>query len=763
MIMKKTLLRKLLIDRLFFFFCLLGAAVSVGAAGPYKIGLVHSYEKNYPDAERYRRILEKELSARGLSFEIKELFLNCDELIYDKEMERASFFIDELTSWGADLIGIFNNQAAYSLLKCNNPKLRHVPVVFCGPYHPDENLIGEYPNVTGYVDIPDYVRTIRMIERMMGKSRIVVMSGTGMIDRGMWKNLEKQCRDAGIETFEGDLLGHVLSHRVVRDAYEEDKEGLYNERIDTTVVVRMMSEVLPLRTIQQTARGSETYLLFTSRTYNTLDAPEFFVNPSFGVINEGFGWNDKMLGGYFSPLETQLKEMAKGICLRLRGEMPERQIMQCPKEYVLNWHALQQYGISADSLPPEYKVMYIPFRVKYRCYILFFFLLAGGGFICSIIYLIYSLIKEKGRKREALRNLLYEHKTLKLAVEGGTTYAWRKEKTGLSFDSLFYRLIDHPRRFITLDELYAFVHPEDAERFRTCFLKGDKHTDYKGRYRCKFGGEYQWWEFRYSFVSADGQREPVVTGLLQNVQDVKDREAELIEARALAEKAELKQSFLNNMSHEIRTPLNAIVGFANLLVGTPDLQEEEKKEFAAIINTNTTVLLNLINDILELSRIDSGLISFSRQDADLRTLLDSYFRTFAVQVKPGLEFIRDFPEEDVTVCVDPMRLQQVITNFLTNANKFTAAGYIKLGYRRVRNETENAVRVFVEDSGRGIPANELKMIFSRFYKRDEFVQGTGLGLAISGSIVERMDGRIEVESEEGKGSRFTVVLPLRGE
>ncbi len=131
---------------------------------------------------------------------------------------------------------------------------------------------------------------------------------------------------------------------------------------------------------------------------------------------------------------------------------------------------------------------------------------------------------------------------------------------------------------------------------------------------------------------------------------------------------------------------------------------------------------------------------------------------FCVQVKPGLNFLRDFPEEDLIVRVDPMRLQQVITNFLTNANKFTDSGYIKLGYRRLAGE--NVVRIFVEYSGKGIPSEELEMIFSRFYKHDEFAQGTGLGLSICRSIIDRMQGRIEVDSEEGKGSRFTVVLPL---
>lgn len=125
--------------------------------------------------------------------------------------------------------------------------------------------------------------------------------------------------------------------------------------------MRLMSEAMPLRTIQQTARGSETYLMLTSRTYNSMDAQEFFVNPSFAVINEGFGSNTKMLGGYFCPLESQMKHLAEGIALRLQGKMPAQQITPLPKEYVLNWHALQRYGISATGLPEEYTVMYIPF------------------------------------------------------------------------------------------------------------------------------------------------------------------------------------------------------------------------------------------------------------------------------------------------------------------------------------------------------------------------------------------------------------------
>lgn len=756
---RKVILIKKLYRFIFFSYCcLLGAVPGVYATShQYKIAVVHSYERNYRDAGRYRRILEKELKANGLNVQIRELFLNCDELGYEDELARASSFIDESVEWQADLIAIFNNQALFSFMKCANPRLHDIPVVFAGAYFPDEELIRQYPNVTGYVDIPDYVRTIRMIERLMGTCRIAVMAGKGMVDGSMWKNLVDECREAGIETYEGDAFSHVWAHRVIQNTDKEGKGEFYNEQIDTTVVMCMMTETMPLRTIQQVARGSETYLMLTSRTYNNLDAPDFFTNPTFGVINEGFGSNEKMLGGYFAPLETLLKDMAGSIARRLRGEIPEQQLTQSRKEYVLNWNVLQRYGISAEDLPAEYKVMYIPFSERYKYYILSGYILGGILLVSVIVFLTYSLSRERRRKRKALRDLKLEHQTLKLAIEGGNTYAWRFTNGNLSFDSHFYKLIGCPRQSVTMKQILDFVHPDDKRRFIRNFQREEKLDAYRGEYKCRFGGQYQWWEFRYSLVTDNGHT-PVVTGLLQNIQETKNHEAELIRARQLAERAELKQSFLNNMSHEIRTPLNAIVGFSNLLIDNPDLTDQEKQEFIKLINKNNDLLLKLINDILELSRIDSGSISFTEEELDLRSLLLSYYQTFSLQIKPELEFLQDFPDSDVSVMTDPMRLQQVVTNFLTNANKFTSRGYIKLGYRLLPGGNE--VGIFVEDSGKGIPSDELKMIFSRFYKHDEFAQGTGLGLSICQSIVERMQGRIEVDSEEGSGSRFTIVLSL---
>ena len=269
----------------------------------------------------------------------------------------------------------------------------------------------------------------------------------------------------------------------------------------------------------------------------------------------------------------------------------------------------------------------------------------------------------------------------------------------------------------------------------------------------------EWVEAQAAVESRDENGNPTtLVGSSLVITKRKKMEMELTTAKDRAEESNrLKSAFLANMSHEIRTPLNAIVGFSNLLTTEKNISEEEKKEFASIIDNNTRLLLKLVNDVLELSRIESGNMSFHCEDCSAHHFAETVYQTHQVIILPPVEFIKEFPDDDVTIHIDRMRLTQVITNFLGNAKKFTSQGHIKLGYFCDKEKKE--IHFFVEDTGAGIPKEELQMIFERFYKRNEFVQGVGLGLAISKVIVEKMNGHIDVQSEVNKGSRFTAVLP----
>lgn len=726
-----------------------------------RIALIHSFEPGYPPAAKALELLQKEFSLLGLDCDVREYYLDCDRYMEEAENLRMAGFVDDLSAWGAELIAVLDDQAAYALMACRHPLAHEIPVVFSGVNYPNISLLLQYPNITGYADTPDYLRTIRMIESIMGKSRICLMNGQVFLDRKIWHALNEQCRGQGfaiVTSTEGAYFAGSSYHRVrERETISPIlKRQNIDVLLDTTKIVRMTSDSIAIRHLMWLGRGDNTLLLYTKRDYTTKRVGMLFDNPTFQTINEGFGFADYLLGGYFTPLESQIRYMATGIKERLEGRMPRQQVTECAKQYVLNWHVLQKYGIPLESIPAEYTVMYIPFSERYRYPILIGSIL-GAVFVLTVIVLLsFSLLHERRRKREALRNLLYEHETLCLAIEGNSTYAWRLEGDSVSCDSQFCELIHHRSGRLLLNEITPYIHPGDLPVFRKNIASRHERTHHKGQYRCNFTGEFQWWEFSYNTIHTPGHA-PIIAGLLQNIQELKDHEQELIESRELAEQAELKQSFLNNMSHEIRTPLNAIVGFSDMLANEPEFSDEERQEFVDIINTNTKLLLKLVGDVLELSRIESGNLSFIFQRESVRQLLDDVYQTHSLLIQPPLQFLKDFPPEDVQVNVDPMRLTQVLTNFLNNANKFTKEGSIQLGYCCPSGMSE--VHLYVEDTGIGIPHSEQKMIFERFYKRSEFSQGVGLGLSICVLIVEKMGGRIELRSEEGRGSRFTVVLP----
>lgn len=233
------------------------------------------------------------------------------------------------------------------------------------------------------------------------------------------------------------------------------------------------------------------------------------------------------------------------------------------------------------------------------------------------------------------------------------------------------------------------------------------------------------------------------------------QQKELDVARIKAEESDrLKSAFLANMSHEIRTPLNAIVGFSKLIANTEGM--EERKQYSEIIEKNSNLLLNLFNDILDLSAIEAGLLQFNIRPIKLTDICLQLHQQYYDKVQNGVQLIFDESDDRIYASADWNRTIQIITNLISNAIKFTSKGEIHFGFR----VKEDFVEFYVKDTGIGIPAERVASIFKRFGKVDDFVQGTGLGLTLCRMLVEKMGGRIWLRSEEGKGSRFYFTLPL---
>ena len=239
-----------------------------------------------------------------------------------------------------------------------------------------------------------------------------------------------------------------------------------------------------------------------------------------------------------------------------------------------------------------------------------------------------------------------------------------------------------------------------------------------------------------------------------DITELKRTEEMLVKARDKAEASDrLKSAFLANMSHEIRTPLNAIVGFSSLLTSTENAAEKEL--YNSLIGHNNKLLLNLINDVIDLSKIESGYLELRPDWVNLTELLDESVAEYAHQVPSGVELLTNYPAHDSLVELDSLRIKQILSNFLSNALKNTTTGHVEVFYE----VDHQSVRIGVKDTGRGIPQNMLEKIFERFEKLDSFAQGAGLGLPICKLIVEKMNGRILVDSQLGIGTTFIIELP----
>lgn len=488
-------------------------------------------------------------------------------------------------------------------------------------------------------------------------------------------------------------------------------------------------------------------------------------NPVFSCIREGFNDDNNVIGGYLTTNEIEAYQCVGLVedIINKKKDIPYYQ--ELDKEYVIDWNIFKlQNELNKKDIPSYVKIINQSFYEKNKTSII----VVGVMFLFIFILSFFIFIKTSAinkKQRISIKLLEEGHQRLLTAIKGSNSSTWSYEDDKIIFDENITNIFPYSTNPVSFETLLKGIHPEDIKSFNALkyniLTKHNSEEEFKHQLRiyCKSKECYQWVEIRYCFVHNNNKE--VVAGLMIDIQDAKMHEIELIEAKKMAEQAELKQSFLANMSHEIRTPLNTIVGFSDLLASDEEYTPEEKDEFIKTINRNNDLLLNIINEVLEISRIESKQVEFKIKEIEINSFIRECYLNNKLTIKPELDFISKSPEDTPNIYfnADKLRLSQVVTNLIKNANKFTTKGYIELGWNW--DNSKEDLTIYVKDTGKGIPEKELKMIFNRFYKVDEFAQGTGLGLSICEIIVKELNGEIKVHSQVDQGSVFSIVLPGR--
>ena len=740
------------------------------------ISLIYSCSKKEADRGQFEELLKKEFRSKGVEPIFDKFYLDCNRFGQKVEIEHISNYLETLKSKPIDLVMVMGDQATYSLLSTRHPLLYSVPVVACNVHFPDEDLLKKYESRKVYAlrDTPDFKHNMEFIRSLQPHVGLEIVYNIDLTPLG---HKSFDLLNQVVDRKDVQILGHKSAFSMEYE-YKEMREmieyynlmpAVANNRIKKNELTISLcpfryikgASLLVMMENSKSEQGKKAFLLdkFDMVSFPIVNALSI---PSFSCVHAGFGEGNKIVGGYMATKEISV-QAAADLSTRLMNKekigMPK--IRDLRKEYVLDWSVFSTYnGYDIKNVGKNVRIINYPIYDHYREE---FYLL---GVLFVFIFISVSLLHTRRRsliERKNLKILEEAHKRLTLSADGGQISLWNMQGSDIEFDDNYARLTGVEKRKFKRTDFLEYVHPDDSQllsSFYEALCKSPGVEIQRVRFRFDEKKGYQWYELRCRSLK-DIKGEMMLAGIMQNIQESVEREHQLIVAKQMAEKAELKQSFLNNMSHEIRTPLNAIVGFTNVLLGegSEEIDPDEKASMLEIINHNNELLLKLINDVLEISRLDSGSLDFDMKEWNMTDIVKEIYKTYQPLIRSSLQFRLELDDTvSVPVHTDRLRLAQVISNFLNNANKFTQNGYIALGCKVDKKHRE--VRIYVEDSGKGIDEKELMMIFERFYKTDEFEQGSGLGLAISKVIIERLSGRIKVHSEKGKGSCFTVILSL---
>ena len=728
-----------------------------------RITVIFSYDESHQSYAFFRKSLEKALREKGYDVDITYHYLDAIALRHNEEINTINHILSNMDGPARpDLIMTVGDEVTYSFLHCTDPLKREIPVVFGSVFYPNWDRLRDFPNVTGLRDSINVVKNILLNNQLCGNYASFTLLSNHTLDKAMKRMIDRQ-----LDT-RRDIINNMAWNHTMMQIFQSANMEKYS-------ITAFSLEDLTLNTMvtnQRDSMGRENMLMALNNkmlTYIQLKYDAETMNmvalksmkPMLTGIWCDYGTADsKYLGGYFASGSSIAQEMADRAVRIFQGTSPKDiPYATSRQQYHMDWQVAKRFGWKQEDLPKDFIIDNLSFKEEYpSLYLIYVYgsWTLAGAMLLALFWFYRMMTKQKRKAQQQIQN---EVTLFSMITYDTQTFVWERVGTTISFRKGFWEYFGQKHHNIDVEDFKTMIHPDYVKNYEEGIVHVEKGMMFTNEILADFArkGEYHWYQVSGKGLLDKRGNYTHSYGMVRNIDDFKVREEELKEARRKAEEATLKESFLANMSHEIRTPLNAIVGFSDLLSDPHgEYSPEERQLFIETIKKNNKLLLRLINDILDISRIESGQMSFCIKPHSVNDIMDKVYHSNVLQMPEHLEFIYAKPACDATIQVDSDRLSQVLSNFLTNAGKFTPKGSVTLGWQLLPG-TQQA-ELYVEDTGIGLSEGDRKMVFSRFFKKDEYKQGTGLGLSICKVIVSRLQGSIKVKSELGKGSRFSVFL-----
>lgn len=722
----------------------------------YNVLCLFVYDSVFRNYRQYETTLSESLRKKGINADIRNVYSSGHLDLAQSDALRASLDRLKGDNWVPDVVCCIDDRTLSLYLKGTFsewlPPVDSIPMIAAGLRCPDWPLIRRSNNTAVCTDLLDFQRNIDIAVKMahytavpgrrMYSNVVVIELDTTEYDKRIRERLRSELDrppyidniDFHIKDMSLDELADRFKDSIFVNIFSNASPELNQYRSDGDYRSHRLKILNSL---------TMTPFLAVKRDIENEQVLSKTLKPQFTAVRDGFAdGSRRTLCGFFASYETVAKDQAEYVARVLKGEPAgSLPIKEHEAQAYMSWEAMKLLDMDYDDFCDDFIIVYAPWRVQHPVRFVLFIIFDILVFITVLGFVLYIVFRKKDAELQAaLAEIDNERLMLDMALQNADCIV-----IGSTDDLL---------------ALEPMLHPDDSDVFSellAAIASGKPVTSKDFRLTKDDGKSYRWWQFRLSqnMNNEENATEMLesLSGIVIDVNDTVVYNEYMTEAALIAEEITSKETFLMNISHEIRTPLNAILGFAQLLsVDDGMIQGEERDEIVGLIRENSRLLGEMIEDILQFSRFESGRVDVNRVETEIGPLMRHIFDEWSSDVPSALDFRFEAGRENVYAFVDPARVEAIIGQYIKNAFKFTAKGTVWIGWRY--NLSDESVEVFVEDTGCGIESRRLGKVFNIFWKDDMFKTGVGLGLAIAKMFTEKMEGEVGVESKPGVGSCF---------